>query len=103
MNDDDDDDDDDDDLDDDDRYDYDGLALKCVARESFNILPQRSSAIIVNLSPCQLSHRLTNCCCFQTFIFAHLLIYLKIRAHMRCCLIKENHCLILPCMTVTVA
>jgi len=40
-----------------DRYDYDGLALKCVARDSFNILPQRSSAITINLSPCQFKHR----------------------------------------------
>jgi len=47
---------DDDDYDDDDRYDYDGLALKCVVRDSFNVLPQLSSAIIINLDPCEFSH-----------------------------------------------
>jgi len=55
-------DDDDDDDADDCRYDYDGLALKCVARDSFNILPQRVATITVKLSPCQLSQLFTNCC-----------------------------------------
>jgi len=36
-----------------DRYDYDGLTLKCVARDSFNVLPQHTSTIIINLDPCQ--------------------------------------------------
>ena len=54
----DDDDDDDDDTDVDDRYDYDGLALKCVARDSFNVLPQRSATITINLDPCQSNRRI---------------------------------------------
>ena len=37
----------------DDRYNYDGLALRCVARDSYNILPERNTSILINLSPCQ--------------------------------------------------
>ena len=60
------------------RYDYDGLNLSCVARDSFNILPARSYGIIINLSPCQFSHW-----------FTYLIN--TVTEHLTCSSIYENH------------